>query len=55
VLIAAGRYDGIALPQTQQNLASRIPGAELQFFEGGHMFMLQDPAASPAIIEFLKS
>jgi 3-oxoadipate enol-lactonase len=54
VLIAAGRYDGIALPRTQQNLASRIPGAELRFFEGGHMFMLQDPAAAPAIMEFLK-
>ncbi len=54
VLIAAGRYDGVALPQTQENMAGRIPGATLRFFEGGHMFMLQDRAANTAIIDFLK-
>jgi 3-oxoadipate enol-lactonase len=54
VLIAAGRYDGIALPETQRNLAGRIKGAELRFFEGGHMFTLQDPEALPAIMEFLE-
>lgn len=54
VLIAAGRYDGIALPATQEKLAARIPGAELKWFEGGHMFMIQDRAAYPAIIAFLK-
>jgi 3-oxoadipate enol-lactonase len=53
VLIAAGRYDGIALPQTQAAMAARIPGAELRFFEGGHLFMIQDRAAYPAMIEFL--
>lgn len=53
VLIAAGRYDGIALPQTQERMAARIPGAELKWFEGGHLFMLQDRTAYPAIIEFL--
>jgi 3-oxoadipate enol-lactonase len=54
VLIAAGRYDGIALPKTQENLAGRIPGAELAFFDGGHMFMIQDRAAMPAMIAFLQ-
>ena len=53
VMIAAGRYDGIALPQTQHNLASRIAGAELRFFEGGHMFMIQDRTAIPAMAAFL--
>ena len=53
VLIAAGRYDGIALPQTQLNLLSRIPGAQLEMFEGGHMFMIQDRGATPAMMEFL--
>jgi 3-oxoadipate enol-lactonase len=52
-LIAAGRHDGIALPATQENMAARIAGAQLRFFEGGHLFMLQDRAANPAIIEFL--
>ena len=54
VLIAAGRYDGIALPETQHNMASRIRGAELRFYEGGHLFMLQDRTALPAMISFLK-
>ena len=53
-LIAAGRYDGIALPATQDKLAARIPGAALQWFEGGHLFMIQDRAAYPAITAFLK-
>jgi 3-oxoadipate enol-lactonase len=53
VLIAAGRYDGIALPQTQERMAARIPGSRLQVFEGGHLFMLQDRAALPAMIGFL--
>jgi 3-oxoadipate enol-lactonase len=53
VLIAAGRYDGIALPATQEKMAARIPGAELQWFEGGHLFMIQDRTAYPAIIGFL--
>jgi 3-oxoadipate enol-lactonase len=54
VLIAAGRHDGIALPQAQTNMAARIAGAQLRFFEGGHLFMLQDRTANPAIIDFLQ-
>jgi 3-oxoadipate enol-lactonase len=53
VMIAAGRYDGIALPRTQEKMASRIPRATLQFFEGGHLFMIQDRAATPAMAAFL--
>jgi 3-oxoadipate enol-lactonase len=53
VMIAAGRYDGIALPETQEKMAARIPGATLQFFEGGHLFMIQDRTATPAMAAFL--
>jgi 3-oxoadipate enol-lactonase len=53
VLIAAGRYDGVALPATQERMLGRIKGAELKFFDGGHLFMLQDRAAQPAMIGFL--
>jgi len=53
-LICAGKYDGIALPETQEKMASRIRGAELRFFEGGHLFMLQDRDALPAMTRFLK-
>jgi 3-oxoadipate enol-lactonase len=34
-------------------MASRIPGAYLRFFDGGHLFMLQDRTALPAMIGFL--
>jgi 3-oxoadipate enol-lactonase len=54
VMIAAGAYDGIALPSSQHNMQARIKGSRLQFFEGGHLFMIQDRAAMPAMIAFLK-
>jgi 3-oxoadipate enol-lactonase len=54
VMIAAGRYDGIALPATQERMAGRIPGARLRFFEGGHLFMIQDRTAIPAMTAFLR-
>jgi 3-oxoadipate enol-lactonase len=53
VMIAAGVHDGIALPQAQRNMAGRIAGARLDFFDGGHLFMLQDRAAIPAMTRFL--
>ena len=53
-MIAAGRYDGVALPETQERMAGRIPGAQLQWFEGGHLFIVQDRTALPAIAAFLK-
>jgi 3-oxoadipate enol-lactonase len=54
VLIAAGSHDGIALPAAQSAMHARIKGSQLAFFDGGHMFMLQDRAALPAMVEFLK-
>lgn len=54
VFICAGKYDGIALPETQDKMASRILHAKLRMFEGGHLFMLQDREAFPAMIAFLK-
>jgi 3-oxoadipate enol-lactonase len=55
VLIAGGRYDGIAPLEIQHNLARQIPSAKLELFEGGHMFLIQDPKTFPAIINFLKA
>jgi 3-oxoadipate enol-lactonase len=52
-LVAGGRYDGIAPPRNSENLARQIPGAQLAFFEGGHQFLWQDPAAYPRILAFL--
>jgi len=51
--VASGRYDGIAAPENGKAIASRIPGAELRLYDGGHMFMIQDRSTTPAIIDFL--
>ncbi len=53
VLVAGGRYDGQAPPQNQEALASQIPGALLEWFEGGHGFLREDPRAFPRFAEFL--
>ena len=52
-LVAGGRYDGIAPPANSEAIASRIPGAELRLYEGGHLFFVQDRAAMPDILGFL--
>ncbi len=52
-LVASGRYDGIAPPENGKAIASRIPDARLELYEGGHLFVLQDRRAVPAIIDFL--
>jgi len=54
-LICAGRHDDLARPETQEKMAGRIPGARLAFFEGGHLFLLEDRAAFATIIDFLKA
>ncbi|MDG2306632.1 MAG: alpha/beta fold hydrolase [Candidatus Binatia bacterium] len=52
-LICAGERDGIAPPENQEALASQISGSRLAFFDGGHMFLLQDRTAFSRIVEFL--
>jgi 3-oxoadipate enol-lactonase len=52
-LVCAGRYDGIAPLANSEALAARIPGAELEVYEGGHMFFIQDRSAWPRITDFL--
>ncbi|HEY1827826.1 MAG TPA: alpha/beta hydrolase [Acidimicrobiales bacterium] len=51
--VCGGRFDGTALPANSEYLAAHIPGAELAMFDGGHIFVVQDPTAIPAIVEFL--
>jgi 3-oxoadipate enol-lactonase len=50
----AGKYDRLAPPAGQEAMRRQIPQASLQYFDGGHLFMLQDPAAFPAIMAFLQ-
>ena len=53
-LLAAGRYDGIAAPANMEALHRAIAGSRLEWFEGGHVFLLQDPRASEVILDFLR-
>lgn len=53
-LCIGGRFDQQAPPENMERLAGRIPGARLAFCDGGHMFMIQDPAAWPTIVAFLQ-
>jgi 3-oxoadipate enol-lactonase len=53
-LVCGGRYDGIAPPANSEFLAGAIEDARLEMFDGGHVFMMQDPAAFPAMIDFLR-
>ena len=54
-LVCAGRYDGIAPVANSEAIAARIPDAELRVYEGGHLFIVQDKAAWPEIIEWVTS
>lgn len=53
VYICGGRYDGTASVANQHALQNQIPHAQLELFDGGHGFLLQDPAAYSRIIDFL--
>jgi 3-oxoadipate enol-lactonase len=49
----AGRYDAIAPPENSEFIVSRIPGAVMRTYEGGHMFSAQDRRAILDVREFL--
>jgi pimeloyl-ACP methyl ester carboxylesterase len=54
-LVGYGNYDGIAPVQNSTAIASRIRGAELRGYDGGHLFLFQDPAALPEFETFLQA
>ena len=53
VYICGGRYDGIATPANLEAMRRQIPGSRLELFEGGHLFLIQDPRAFERIVAFL--
>jgi 3-oxoadipate enol-lactonase len=55
VMLAGGRHDRQAPPENMETLRDLIPGSRLEFFEGGHGFLREDPLALERIIAFLKS
>ena len=54
VLLAGGRYDNQAPPANQVAMHDQLPNSRLEFFEGGHGFIRQAPAAIERIIAFLR-
>jgi 3-oxoadipate enol-lactonase len=54
IWLAGGKYDAIATPRAMQNMATQIPQAKLDFYEGGHLFMVQDGKVFPDLIAFFK-
>ncbi len=54
-LVCAGRYDGIAPVENSQAIVSELPDTQLAVFDGGHLFLIQDPQAFPRILEFLSA
>ncbi len=52
-LVCGGIFDGVASPAALTALAAAIPGARLEFFQGGHAFLDQDPRAWQRVLEFL--
>jgi 3-oxoadipate enol-lactonase len=53
VFLAGGKYDRQAAPANLETLRDRIPGARLEFFEGGHGFTREDPRAWERVTAFL--
>ena len=53
LLVCGGRYDGIAPTENLEAIVNQVAGAELDLFDGGHMFYLQDPQAFERIGAFL--
>ena len=51
--VAAGKFDGIAPPVNSQAIVERIPDATMSLYEGGHMFLAQDPTAIREVRTFL--
>lgn len=51
--VAAGRHDGIAPLANSEAIVRAVPTAELHVYDGGHLFIIQDPSAFPDIKDFL--
>jgi len=52
--ICGGKYDDVAPPSNLETLRRGITDSQLCFYDGGHLFMLQDPSAIQDILAFLQ-
>ena len=50
-LVVAGTNDPLVRPRNARILAAAIPGARLHMVDGGHLFLLENPASPCRVIE----
>ena len=53
VFLLGGKYDGIAPMENMKALNKEIQNSKLKFYQGGHLFLIQDKKAFIDIIECL--
>ncbi len=51
--VACGVQDDLAPVVNSEAIVARVPDAQLDVREGGHLFLFQDPSAWPALSSFL--
>ncbi len=51
--LAGGKFDGIAPPKNMEFLNNKIYGSKIKFYDGGHLFLVQDKTAFTNIIQWL--
>ena len=54
VLVCAGAHDGVAPVENSRAVAEQVPGARLEVFDGGHLFLIQDKTAYERVVGFLR-
>ena len=53
VFLLGGKYDGIAPVENMEAMHSQITDSKLEFYEGGHLFLIQDKRAFKDIVNWL--
>lgn len=53
-LVMCGEFDALAPASNSEAIASRVAGAALHRYQGGHLFLYQDHSAFPDLLEFLR-
>ena len=53
VFLMGGKYDGIAPVSNMEAMHEEIKDSKLKFYEGGHLFLIQDKNAFQELIEWL--
>ena len=54
VFLMGGKYDGIAPMSNMEAIHKEIKNSKLKFYEGGHLFLIQDKQAFQDLIDWLQ-